>query len=82
MVESYFIVRLKASLLFAPARMHLSMASMAINFVFFARCLFMTCCVTKDTPIHFIDGKCYIKIVKSCITGLINYYACLLCELL
>ena len=26
---------------------------------------FMTCCVTKAMPIHFIDNKCHIKQLKS-----------------
>ena len=25
----------------------------------------MTCCVNKAMPIHFIDGKCHIKQLKS-----------------
>ena len=25
----------------------------------------MTCCVTKAIPIHFIDGRCHIKQMKS-----------------
>ena len=31
---------------------------------------------------HFIDGKCHIKQIKGCKTGLTSYYACLSCELL
>ena len=26
---------------------------------------FMTCCVNKATPIHFIDSKCHIKQLKA-----------------
>ena len=26
---------------------------------------FMTCCVNMATPIHFIDGKCHNKVIKS-----------------
>ena len=36
-------------------------------------------CITKATPIHFIDDKCHIKKLKSCRAG---YYGCLSCELL
>ena len=39
-------------------------------------------CLNAAIPIHFINGKCHIKKLKNCITGLTSYYICLSCELL
>ena len=42
----------------------------------------MTCSVTNSSIILFINGKCHVRKLKSCRTGLAGYYACLSCELL
>ena len=44
--------------------------------------VFMACCVTKATPIHFINGKCHIKKLKSYRTDLTSYLGCISYELL
>ena len=35
--------------------------------------VYMTCCITKATAVHFIDSKYHIKKLKSCRTGLANH---------
>ena len=43
---------------------------------------FMMYFVNKATLIHFIDGKCHIKKLERCTTGLTGYYRNISCKLL